>query len=92
MNPSASPLGRFSEIAALVVAIALIAAWLGVQIGIVAGNNDNTALTAAASLAIGVVLGQRSTTNGAAKVAAAAHRRLDAINAPPSDTLTEPNS
>lgn len=88
MTPS--PLGRFSEVAALITAIALVASWLFVQLGIVAGSGDNTALTAAASLAIGVVLGQRSTTNGAAKVAGAAHKRLDAIGAPAADTLTEP--
>ena len=86
---SPSPLGRFSEIAALITAVALVASWLLVQLGFVVGPGDNTALTAAASLAIGVVLGQRSTTNGAAKVAAAAHKRLDAINAPPAESLTD---
>lgn len=80
-----SPLGRFAEVAALVTAIALVAGWLAVQLGLVVPPGDNAALTAAASLAIGVVLGQRATTNGAAKIAQAAHKRLDQINAPPAD-------
>lgn len=89
---TASPLGKFSEIAALITAVSLVAAWLAVQLGFVVGNGDSTALTAAASLAIGVVLGQRATTNGAAKIAQAAHQRLDAINAPPADeALQNPN-
>lgn len=79
MDQTASPLGRFSEVAALVTAISLVAAWLFVQLGIVVGNGDSTALTAAASLAIGVVLGQRATTNGAGKIANAAHIRIDKL-------------
>lgn len=82
---ASSPLGKFSEPAAVLVALALIAAWLAAQLGLVAVAGDTTALTAAATLAIGIVLGQRATTNGAAKIAAAAHKRLDAINAPPAD-------
>lgn len=83
MTPS--PLGRFAELAALVVAISLIASWLAVELGFVTPPGDKTALVASATLAIGIVLGQRATTNGAAKIAAAAHRRLDAIHAPPAD-------
>jgi hypothetical protein len=47
---------------------------------------DTAWLDTSAGLAIGVILGQRATTNGAAKIAAAAHRRLDAAGAPPADS------
>lgn len=83
----ASPLGRYSEPAALGVSIALVVVWLLVQVGVFAPANSG-ALDSAAALAIGIVLGQRATTNGAAKIAAAAHKRLDAIGAPPAEDGT----
>ena len=79
----ASPLGRYSEAAALITALVLVFAWLLVQLGIVHTTDYPGALNSAAALAIGIILGQRSTTNGAAKVAMAAHRRLDALGAAP---------
>lgn len=82
---NSSPLGRYSEPAALVTALGIIAVWILVQVGLLSSPGDPSALNAAATLSIGIILGQRSTTNGAAKVALAAHRRLDQINAPPAD-------
>lgn len=76
-----SPLGKYSEVAALVTALGIVAVWLLSQIGVVPNVGDGTALAQAAALAIGLLLGQRSTTNGAAKIAAAAHQRIDAIEA-----------
>jgi len=88
-----SPLGRYSEGAAAVTAIALVTAAVIVHslvaLSIVNGNADTTWLDASAGVAVGVVLGQRQTTNGAAKIAAAAHRRLDAMGAPPADDITD---
>lgn len=81
----ASPLGRYSEAAALITALAVVAAWLGVQAGLIMPAATPDALNAAATFALGVILGQRSTTNGAAKIARAANARLDAIGAPPAD-------
>lgn len=80
-----SPLGRFSEPAALVTALGLVGAWLLVKLGLIVPMGDTGSLDAAATLAVGIILGQRSTTNGAGKIAAAAHARLDALGAPPAD-------
>ncbi len=82
---NASPLGRYSETAALVTALAIVAAWLLVQIGVLPVPGDPAALNAAATFAIGLILGQRSTTNGAGRLALAAHKRLDLLQAPPSN-------
>lgn len=82
----ASPLGKYSELSAVVTALALVIVWLAIQAGLIPRPDDVGALDAAAALAIGIILGQRSTTNGAAKVAAAAHSRLDRIGAPPAET------
>lgn len=82
---STSPLGRFSEPAALITALGLVLAWTIVQLAVVFGAVGVTspALDAAATLAVGILLGQRSTTNGAGKLAVTAHKRLDAMGAPP---------
>lgn len=88
----ASPLGKYSELAALITAIGIAAIWLAVQVGLLVPPADTTALDIAAGTAIGILLGQRSTTNGAAKIAAAAHLRLDAIHAPPAETIEQPSS
>lgn len=93
---TASPLGRYGEVAAAIVSVGIIGAAILVHLippslfGLSAPL-DTSWLDNAALIALGVVLGQRSTTNGAAKIAAAAHARLDAINAPAADTVTAPN-
>lgn len=81
---TASPLGRYSDVVAAIVALALI---FGAMLQhLLPGFTGDTAwIDNGALLAIGVVLGQRATTNGAAKIAAAAHLRLDAIHAPPAE-------
>lgn len=76
---TASPLGRYSELAALVSAMGILAVWLLIQVGIFPTAADPGAINAMAALAGGILLGQRSTTNGAAKVAAKAHERLDEL-------------
>lgn len=81
---TASPLGKFAEVAAFVVAIGVIVAWLASVAGLF--PKDDT-LTALAAGAVGLLLGQRATTNGAAHVAVAAHKRLDKIHAPPAEDL-----
>lgn len=75
---SASPLGRYSELAATIVALAVTGAWIVVHLGAVA-TTDTQAIDTAATLVVGVVLGQRATTNGAGKIAAAAHERIDVL-------------
>lgn len=82
--PPASPLGRYSDAVAALTALVLVAAATLAHTGIVPVA-DTAWLDTSAGLAIGVILGQRATTNGAGRIAAAAHRRLDAINAPPAD-------
>lgn len=81
---NASPLGRYSEIVAAVTAVALVAAAILAHVGLFAVT-DTTWLDTSAAAAIGVLLGQRATTNGAGKVALAAHKRLDALAAPPAN-------
>jgi len=49
------------------------------------GSKDLTFVDAAALLALGRTYGTVSAANGYAKIAVAAHKRLDAINAPPSN-------
>lgn len=87
-----SPLGRYSDIASTAVAILVILAWLVIHggialaelIGHVAGAlPDTTQVDLAATLVLGVVLGQRAATNGAGVKADGANLRLDAIGAPP---------
>lgn len=75
----ASPLGKYSDIVAAIVAVMLVLAALAAHTG-VASVADSAWLDTSAGLAIGVVLGQRVTTNGAAKVAQAAHDRLDVLD------------
>jgi hypothetical protein len=92
---TASPLGRYGEIAAAIISVGIIGAAILVHLipptllGLTTPP-ETSWLDNAALIALGVVLGQRSTTNGAAKIAAAAHARLDAINAPPADTSGGP--
>lgn len=76
-----SPLGKYSDITATIVSILVIAAWLLAHTGVLMPTSTD-ALDTAATLIIGVVIGQRATTNGAGKIAQAAHTRLDAIHAP----------
>lgn len=78
---SHSPLGRFTELAALVTALAVAGAWLLVQLGLIGSAVNTTALDIAAGTAIGILLGQRQATNSAGQAAASAHDRLDHIEA-----------
>ncbi len=86
---SPTPLGRYGEAVAAVTALLLVAAALAAHLGLVPAA-DTTWLDGVSGLAIGVVLGQRATTNGAAKIALAAHKRLDQIAAPPAADGTNP--
>lgn len=73
-----SPLGRYSEIAAAVTAILIVVATIAAHLGLVAVANTAW-LDTTAGIAIGVVLGQRATTNGAGKIAAVANARIDEL-------------
>jgi hypothetical protein len=81
---SVSPLGRYSDAVAAVTAVMLVLAALIAHLGFLPAS-DTSWLDASAGVAVGVVLGQRQTTNGAGKIAAAAHLRLDKIAAPAAD-------
>ena len=83
-----SPLGRYSDITAAIVAGLLVLAAVVAHLGLVVVT-DTAWLDTSAGLVVGVILGQRATTNGAGKVALAAHARLDAIGAP-ANASTEP--
>lgn len=78
-----SPLGRYSEIVtALVTAFLIVAAVVTHATGV---TTDLTFIDAAAMMGLGALYGKQSAANGYAKEARAAHKRLDAINAPPAD-------
>lgn len=79
---TASPLGRYGELVAAMAAGLVVLAWIVGQLSIL-GATSTPALDNAAVLVLGVLLGQRATTNGAAKLAAAAHTRLDELGAKP---------
>lgn len=92
-----SPLGKYSDVAAAVVGIGVVLVWLAIHGGIIlaqlAGHTassavDTSQVDLAATLVLGVILGQRATTNGAAKVAQSANVRLDAIGAPTAAAAT----
>jgi hypothetical protein len=84
-----SPLGRYSDLTAAIVAVTLVLAAIAAHLGLVQVT-DYAWLDTAAGLAVGVVLGQRASTNGAGKLALAAHARLDALHAPPANDGTGP--
>lgn len=76
-------LGKYQElVTALVTAFLVVAA---VLTHAALPDADATFLDAAALLALGALYGKQSAANGYAKEARAAHKRLDAINAPPAD-------
>lgn len=77
-----SPLGKYSEAAAALTAVGIVMVALVAHMGIL-GVVDTAWLDTTAGVAVGVILGQRQSTNGAGKLAAAAHVRLDALGAPP---------
>lgn len=88
-----SPLGKYSDIVASITALILVLAAVAVHLSILPSHPADTSwLDASAGAAIGLILGQRVTTNGAAQKAAAANKRLDAIGAPPADDGTTQHS
>lgn len=84
MNPN---LGRYSEaVTAIITAFLVIAAVMAhVFAPDLLPGADTSFLDMAAVLALGALYGRTSAANGYAKMAAAAHKRLDAINAPPAN-------
>ena len=76
-------LGKYQEgITALITLFLISAAILAHLFNPVA---DLTFVDAAALLALGATYGKQSAANGYARATVAAHRRLDAIHAPPAD-------
>jgi hypothetical protein len=84
-----SPLGRYSEaVTALLTVFLVVAAVVG---HLIEPNGDLTFIDAAALLALGATYGKLSAANGYAASTMAAHRRLDAIGAPPVPTENPTN-
>lgn len=86
-----SPLGKYSDAAATIVGVGTVLAWLGVHLFLIVAQSlggadvppgTTSQLDLAGIAALGLILGQRATTNGAAAIAAATNLRLDAIGAP----------
>lgn len=76
-------LGKYSDFVSAVVTAFLIVA--AVTAHIFFTSADMTFVDAAALLALGALYGKTSAANGYASMALAAHKRLDAIGAPPSN-------
>lgn len=74
-----SPLGKYTELAATIIAIMVIASTIASHLLQLAGTQfiDDLAL-----LAMGAIFGAKSAANGYAGAAMAANLRLDAIGAP----------
>ena len=73
-----SPLGKYSQIVASVLAVVIICAAVAfAALGIESGFVHDAAL-----IALGAVFGSFATVNGLKAPVMAAHARLDAINAP----------
>ena len=83
-----SPLGKYQQFAATLLALFVIAA--AALSHILGLTTDHTFMDAVAFVAIGAVYGQQSATNGYAAMAEAAHTRLDAIGAPPAGEPAQP--
>lgn len=92
-----SPLGKYSDVAATVVGVGVILAWIVVHVLVIVlvafGHAEPPATTLqaldyAGIAALGLILGQRATTNGASQIAQSANARLDAIGAPSAAAAT----
>jgi hypothetical protein len=78
-----TPLGKYAELIASIISLAVIGVTLAAYL--IEPNNVPTLLNDAFWVCLGVVFGTRVATNGAGRMAAAAHMRLDAIGAPAAD-------
>ena len=76
-----SPLGKYSQLTAALIAVIIIAAYIAVEvlyaIGIVTTSPDG--LRTAALLALGAVFGSAATINGVKQPIDAAHQRIDKL-------------
>ena len=78
-----SPFGKYAElVTTLVTAFCIAVAVLSHALGSAA---DLTFVDAAALLGLGALYGKTSAANGYAAQARAAHKRLDALGAPPAN-------
>lgn len=76
------PLGHYSEIVAAIVAIGVVVVYLlTVLFPTQFGASGNNALDAAFWAVLGYIFGTSRFTNGATKIATAAHVRLDEMEA-----------
>lgn len=95
MHTVNSPLGKYGQAVAAVTAILIIAAWIVAEFmrGLDLFNSQPSGLKEVALIAVGAVFGAAATINGVKAPIDAAHRRLDAINAPSvpkaTDTIIE---
>ena len=85
-----SPLGRYATAAALVVALAIIGAWIvALFIGNVAAADK---LSPFAFAAFGAIFGSAATVNGVKRDQDAIQARLDAANIPSASTVKGPTA
>jgi hypothetical protein len=80
---TSTPLGKYTELIASIISLAIIGVTLAAYL--IYPNNVPGLLSDAFWVCLGVIFGARAATNGAGKMAAAAHMRLDAIGAPAAD-------
>lgn len=80
---TSSPFGKYAElITSTMTAFLIVVAVLSHVFG---ATTDLTFVDMAAATALGAVFGKTSAANGYAAQAQAAHKRLDAIGAPPAN-------
>ena len=79
-----TPLGRYTEIAALIIALGVVAAAVVAHL---VGVPDTSFVDDVALICVGAIFGAKSAANGYAASVVAAHHRLDAVGAPPADSL-----
>lgn len=79
-----TPFGKYADLVTSLITAFLVVAAV-VQHALSGPNGDYTFIDAAALLAVGALYGKQSAANGYAKAVDAAHKRLDAIHAPPAD-------
>jgi hypothetical protein len=87
-----SPLGRYAPVTAAATALGIVGAWIATEVLAALGPafgwpalNPPAGLKEAALLALGAVFGSAVAVNGYKAPLAAAHKRLDLIDAPPAD-------
>lgn len=78
-----NPFGKYSDLLTTLITGFIIVTAVATHVVPALQGTDSQFIDAAAWIALGAIFGKVSTANGYAQMAVQAHRRLDAIGAPP---------